>query len=102
MGDKPPHTSNQQGSLDPVDESTSTKASYKLAKYIVNDINDKWTDPFIIDINIQVNTWVSGMTTTQGMYSSLRCLHHKYQRLIQGISLLCPGRLNPYLTCMRY
>jgi len=40
-GGKPPHTSNQQGSLDPVDESTSAKASYQLAKYIVDDINDK-------------------------------------------------------------
>lgn len=101
-GGKPPHTSNQQGSSDPVDESTSTKASYKLEKYTVDDINDKRTDPLIIDIYIQVDTWVSGMTTTQGMYSSLRCLHHKYQRLIQGISLLCPGRLSPYLIFMRY
>ena len=50
MGDKPSHTSNQQGSSDPVDGSISTKASIKLAKYIVNDINDKWTDPLIIDI----------------------------------------------------
>jgi hypothetical protein len=52
VGDKPPHTSNQQGSSDPVDESTSTKASYKLAKYTADDSNDKRTDPFIIDINI--------------------------------------------------
>jgi len=102
VGDKPPHTSNQQGSSDPVDELTSTKASYKLEKHIADDINDKRTDPFIIDIKTQVNTWVSGMTTTQGMYSSLRCLHHKYQRLIQGISLLCPRRTSPYLNSMRY
>jgi hypothetical protein len=81
-GGKPPDTNNQQESSDPVDESTSTKASYKLAKYSVDDINDKRADPFIIDINIQVNTWVSGMTTTQRMYSSLRCLHHEYERLI--------------------
>ncbi len=52
VGDKPPHTSNQQGSSDPVDESTSTKASYKLEKYTVDDINDKRTDPLIIDIYI--------------------------------------------------
>ena len=102
MGDKPPHTSNQQGSSDPVDESTSTKASYKLEKYTVDDINDKRTAPLIIDIYIQVDTWVSGMTTTQGMYSSLRCLHHKYQRLIQGISHQYPGKQVPYLICMRY
>ena len=102
MGDKPPHTSNQQGSSDPVDESTSTKASYKLDKYTVDEINDKRTDPLIIDIYIQVNTWVSGMTTTQGMYSSLRCLHHEYNRLIQGISQLYPGRNSPYLSFMRY
>ncbi len=72
-GGKPPDTSSQQGSSDPVDESTSTKVSYKLDKYTVYDINDKRTDPFIIDSKIQVNAWVSGMTTTQGMYSSFRC-----------------------------
>ena len=94
---KPPHTSNQQGSSDPVDESTSTKASYKLDKYTVDDINDKRTDPLIIDIYTQVNTWVSGMTTTQGMYSSFGCL-----RFIQGISQFYPGRLSPYLIFMRY
>jgi hypothetical protein len=102
VGDKPPHTSNQQGSSDPVDVTISTKASCKLAKYIVDDINDKRTDSLIIDIYIQVDTWVSGMTTTQGMYSSLRCLHHEYGRLIQGISQLYPERTSPYLIYMRY
>ena len=91
-GGKPPDTSNQQGSSDPVDESTSTKASYKLEKYTVDDINDKRTDPFIIDIRRQVNTWVSGMTTTQGMHSNLRCLHYEYCRLIQGISHQYPRK----------
>ena len=56
--------SNQQESSDPVDESTSTKASYKFEKYTVDDINDERTDPLIIDIYIPLNTWVSGMTTT--------------------------------------
>ena len=102
MGGKPEQSSIQQGSSDPVDESTYAKASYKLEKHIADDINDKRTDPFIIDINIQVNTWVSGMTTTQGMYSSLRCLHHKYLRLIQGISQLYSRRTSPYLIFMRY
>ena len=68
MDGKPAQSRNQQGSSDPVDESTYAKASYKLENHIVDDINDKRTDPFIIDIRRQVNPQQKGCTAACAAY----------------------------------